>query len=117
MAFTPEPLAPDELKQVVQVADRMLRAKDVAFKHLTEAGMAPQTRIEIASLQHIPLMHTPQTMQTTLAGWLKKQYAVVYAPALGKNFFPHGMRDPRGKETYVLFYFDLSGQDGHHQAG
>lgn len=79
--------------------------------------MAPATRIEIANLQYLPIMHTPQTMQTTLAGWLRRQYAVAYAPVVGKNFFPHGMRDSHGKETYVLFYFDLGEQDGHHQAG
>jgi hypothetical protein len=108
IAFTPDELAPEPLKAIVQVADRMLRAKDAVFKHLMEEGMAPQTRIEIVNMQHVPLMHTPQGMQTTLAGWLKARYSLPYQPVLGKNFFPHGMRDPQGKETYVLFYFDMS---------
>jgi len=23
------------------------------------------------------------------------------------DFFSHGMKDPQGKENYILFYFDL----------
>jgi hypothetical protein len=94
------------LKAVVQVADRMLRAKNPAFKQLMEEEMAPRTPIEIANLQHMAVFHTPQTMQATLAGWLKHKYNVPYEPVVGKNFFPHGMRDAQGKENYVLFYFD-----------
>lgn len=107
MAFTPEELGPEKLKYVVHVADGMVRAKDPIFRRLMEEQMAPQTRIEIASLRHVPLMHTPQTMQTAMQGWLKARYGVSYEPVVGKNFFPHGMKDPQGKETYILFYFDM----------
>jgi hypothetical protein len=107
MAFTPQEVASEELKALVHVADGMLRVKNPVFKQLMEEGMAPQTRIEIANLQYVPVMHSPQTMQTTLAGWLKHRYNVPYEPVVGKNFFPHGMKDPQGKETYVLFYFDM----------
>jgi hypothetical protein len=105
-AFTPEELDPEKLKIIVKVAEGMLRAKNLAFKQLMEQ-MQPQTRVEIGNMKHIPLMHTPQTMQTTLMGWLKRAYGVAYQPTVDKNFFPHGMRDPQGKENYILFYFDL----------
>jgi hypothetical protein len=109
MAFTPEELGTEKLKYVTHVADGMLRAKNPTFKQLMEQQMAPKTRIEIANIQYIPLMHTPQGMQTTLMGWLKKTYNVTFAPTVEKNFFPHGMRDPQGRETYILFYFDMDG--------
>ncbi len=106
LAFTPEKLAPENLKATVKAAEGMLKAKNVAFKQLMEQ-MPPQTRIEIANVQHVPIMHTPQTMQTTLMGWLKNSYQLAYHPTVDKNFFPHGMKDPQGKENFILFYFDL----------
>ncbi len=107
MAFTPEKLAPEKLKHVTHMADGMIRAKNPTFKQLMEEQMAPKTRIEIANIEYIPIMHTPQTMQTTMMGWLKKRYGVTFEPVLEKNFFPHGMKDPQGRENYILFYFDM----------
>jgi hypothetical protein len=108
MAFTSEELEPEKLNIVTHVADNMLRAKNPTFKALMEERMAPKTRIEIANLKHVPIMHTPQTMQTTMMGWLKRQYGVAFKPVIEKNFFPHGMRDPQGRENYFLFYFDIA---------
>jgi hypothetical protein len=107
MAFTPEVMAPESLNHVAHVADGMLRAREPTFKRLMEQQMEPKTPIEIASIQHVAIMHTPQTMQATLAGWLKRKYSVAFEPMVEKNFFPHGMKDPQGRETYVLFYFDM----------
>jgi hypothetical protein len=107
MAFTPEELEPEKLKHVALVADGMMRAKNRTFKQLMEEQMGPKTRIEIANVQYLPIMHTPQTMQATMMGWLKRQYGVTFKPVVDKNFFPHGMRDPQGRENYILFYFDM----------
>jgi hypothetical protein len=107
MAFTPEELEPEKLKHVTHIADRMLKAENPTFKQLMEEKMEPKTPIEIANIQHVAIMHTPQTMQTALMGWLKNKYDVIYEPTVKKNFFPHGMRDPKGREAYVLFYFDM----------
>jgi len=52
-------------------------------------------------------MHTPQTMQAALMGWLENLYNMAYKPTEDKNFFPHRMKDPQGKEIFILFYFDL----------
>jgi hypothetical protein len=106
-AFTPEQLNLDHLKAVVKIAEGMLMNKNPSFKQLM-AQMLPQTRVEIGNMQLIPLMHTPQTMQTTLMGWLKKSYSVAFQPTVDKNFFPHGMKDPQGEENFILFYFDLA---------
>jgi hypothetical protein len=107
MAFTPEELEPEELKYVTHVADGMLRAKDSTFKQLMEEKMAAKTRVEVVNIQHVANIHTPQTMQTSLMGWLESRYNVTFEPTVQKNFFPHGMRDPQGRETYILFYFDM----------
>jgi hypothetical protein len=106
MAFTPEKMAPKTLQAVTYMAGDMLKAKDPAFKRLMER-LAPQTPIEIANLQYIAVFHTPQTMQNSMMGWLKKQYNVTCDPVAGSNFFPHGMRDPQGRENFILFYFDI----------
>ena len=108
MTFTTKEMPPDELKTVVQIAEGMLKGKNPVFAQLWAKQMRPETKIEVANVKYAgPMMHTPQTMQTTLAGWIKKQYDVDYKPKAGVNFFPHGMRDPQGKENFFLFYFDL----------
>jgi len=106
MAFTPEKLNPKTLQGVTYLAADMLKAKNPAFKQLME-HLTPQTPIEIANLQYMAMFHTPQVMQTSLMGWLKKQYNVTFAPVSGSNFFLHGMRDPQGRENFILFYFDI----------
>jgi hypothetical protein len=110
MVFTPEEWGAEKVKETTNVANGMLRAKDPTFKQLMEVQMTPNTRMNITSMQYSPFMHTPQTMQTTLMGWLKKEHSVEFNPTVGKNFFPHGMKDPKGKETFILFYFDM--EDG-----
>ena len=109
MAFTWEERGSPKLMEAVYVADMMLRGKDAAFKALMEGAMAPQTRVEVSSVRFEPDRHTPWSMQVTMAGWLKQRYGVTFAPRVGQNFFPHGMKDPQGRPTYILYYFDLPG--------
>ena len=106
MAFTPAKMAPKPLQAVTHLAGDMLKAKDSTFKQLME-HLAPKTPIEIANLQYIASMYTPQVMQTSMKGWLEKQYNIAFKPVAGNNFFLHGMRDPQGKENFILFYFDI----------
>ncbi|MBN1316006.1 MAG: hypothetical protein JXA42_11075 [Anaerolineales bacterium] len=109
MALTTEELPADELKPVVKIAEGMLKGKNLAFAHLMDNQLAPDSMIHIANVQYAgAIMHTPQTMQATLAGWIKRQHNVNFRPILGQNFFPHGMRDPQGKENYFLFYFEMN---------
>jgi hypothetical protein len=108
MAITTEKMPEAQLQPVVKIADNMLRKKEPAFTHLWEEKVQPQTMIEVANVKYAgPLMHTPQSMQSTLAGWIKNQYGVEFKPVMGVNFFPHGMRDPQGKKNFFLFYFDV----------
>jgi hypothetical protein len=108
MTFTTQKMPAATLQPVVKIADNMLRKKTPAFVRLWEERVKPETMIEVSNLQYAgPMMHTPQSMQATLAGWIKKQYDVEFKPEMGENFFPHGMRDPQGKENFFLFYFDM----------
>ena len=107
MVFAPEKQEAEKLKEITEVADRMLREKDLNFKQLIEQQMASNTKMNITGVQYAPLMHTPQSMQTTLMGWLKKAHNVEFKPLLGKTFFPHGMKQPDGNETFIFFYFDM----------
>ncbi|MEW5956554.1 MAG: hypothetical protein AB1801_02440 [Chloroflexota bacterium] len=111
MAFTPEKLNPKTVQGVTFLAADMLKAKDPTFKQLM-AGLAPKTPIEIASLQFVASFYTPQTMQTSMKSWVEKQYNVAFDPIAGSNFFLQGMRDPQGRENYVLFYFDTNSLSG-----
>jgi len=108
MAFTTEKMPVETLQSVVQIAQGMLQKKNPAFAKLLSEQMKPETKIEVANLKYAgSIMHTPQTMQTSLGGWIKNQYQVSFTPFVNKNFFPHGMRDPQGKENFFLFYFDM----------
>ena len=107
LAFTPDVLESEDLQTLTHVAVEMLKRKDRTFSRLFEATLASNTTIEIANVEFVPTMHDPQTMQTTLAGWLRRQYQIVYAPRVGETFFPHGMRDDGGTERMVLFYFNV----------
>ncbi len=108
LAITAESLAHDVLRSVVQMADEMLRNKNPIFASLWEDHMQADTAKKIANIQFAgSLIHTPQTMQTALVGWLKQEHNIVCIPDLNYNFFPQGMRDPQGRENYFLFYFDL----------
>jgi len=108
MTITADKMEAAQLKPIIYMADAGLRNKNAAFAAMMEKLQGTATPIEITNIQYAgSLMHTPQTMQSTLAGWLQKQYGVTYLPVVGQNFFPHGMRDPRGRENYFLFYFDL----------
>ena len=108
MAITAEEMPNDRLIPVVHIADHRLRAKNPAFARLMTGQMLPKSKIEVANILYAgPIMHTPQAMQQALASWIKKKYSVDYKPVLNQNFFPHGMRDPQGRENYFLFYFDM----------
>jgi hypothetical protein len=108
MTFTAEPMPAEALKPAVKAAEGMLKGKNPVFAQLWTEQMKPESKIEVANVQYAgPMMHTPQTMQTTLAGWIKKQYNADYQPIVNKNFFPHGMRDGQGRENFFLFYFEM----------
>jgi hypothetical protein len=90
------------------MADEMLKRKNSSFASLWEDHMQPDTAIKIANIQFAgSLMHPPKAMQTALIGWQKEEHNIVCIPDLNHNFFPHGMRDPQGRENYFLFHFDL----------
>ena len=107
MAFTPDAWGPDKLKEVGKIADGMLRDKDATFKQMMESDMAPNTRLDLTSVQYAPFMNTPEWMQTMFMGWLKKKN-VDFKPVPGKNLFTHGMKDPDGKEVIFFFYFEMA---------
>ena len=107
MTFTTEEMKAEELMPVVKMAQGMLEKKNPNFAKII-SEMAPDTRIEVANMQYAgSIMHTPQTMQTALGGWMSNQYGAACIPVVNKNFFPHGMKDPQGKENFFLFYFDM----------
>lgn len=108
LTFTAESLPPDGLSSVVKIADDMLRKKNPVFARLMEE-VPPGASLKVANVRYAgPLMHTPETMQTTFRGWLSKQYQVDFKPEINQNFFPHGMRDPQGRENFFLFYFEMA---------
>jgi hypothetical protein len=108
LTFTADPMNPETLRSVVSFADNMLQRKNPAFASIMQEQMLPGSRIEIANIQYAgPSMHTPENMQTTLQGWLKRQYNVEFRPEINQNFFPQGMRDPQGRDNFFLFYFDM----------
>ncbi|MBE9099192.1 hypothetical protein [Vacuolonema iberomarrocanum] len=108
LAITAEKLEPEALMPVVQMADTMLQNKNTTFTAMMERALAVNAPIEVANIQYAgSLMHTPQTMQSTLAGWIQKQYNVAYQPVIGQTFFPQGTRDPQGRDNFFLFYFDV----------
>lgn len=105
MTFTPEKLEKDALMGMCQAASQMLSATNRMFARCMNM-LTDSTRMTFSSQIYIPTMHSSQTMQTTLAGWLTNEKAP-FEPRLGDNFSPHGMRDSRGRENYILFYFDF----------
>lgn len=108
MALTTEVMPADALKPIVKLAEEMLKRKNPIFAQLMDEQIGPETMIHIANVQYAgPILHTPQTMQATLAGWIKNQHNVIYRPVVDQNFFPHGMRDSQGRENYFLFYFEM----------
>ncbi len=106
LAFTSEPLEADMLRAYLARAEKGLRHEQPAYQALMDSLAGSQVPIEVANVQIVPAMHTPQTMQTTLAGWIAKQHEVRFEPQMGVNFFPHGMRDAQGRESYLLVYVD-----------
>ncbi len=109
MGFTPEKLDSNTLVQMVQAADRMLQGQNPAFKQLMQKADKDKAKINISNQQFIPTMHNPQTMQATLGGWLSND-KLPFKPVMNENFFVKGMRDPQGRENYVLFYLHQGGK-------
>ena len=108
MAITAEKMPADALMSAVKAAQAMLTQKNPTFAKLFGEQMQPQSKIEVANIKYAgSLMHTPQTMQTTLIGWVKNQYNVDVKLVVNKNFFPHGMFDAQKRENFFLFYFDI----------
>lgn len=104
MAFTPQKLDNKALSEMVGAARNMLEGKDPAFKKTMSQAIADKAGIKASNQLFVPLMHTPQTMRTTLEGWLTNE-KLIPRMAVGETFFPHGMRDGQGRENFVLFYF------------
>ncbi len=73
LTLTTEKMPGEMLKPVVHTAAAMLKGKDSTFAQLMGTQMLPETKIEIVNVKYAgSIMHTPQTMQSTLAGWIKK---------------------------------------------
>jgi len=105
MAFTPEKMDKDALMGMCQAASQMLSSKNRAFAECMSM-LSDTTRMTFSNQLHVPTIHTPQVMQTTFAGWLQNENRS-FAPRIGGNFFPHGMRDTKGRENYILVFFDF----------
>lgn len=105
MAFTPEKIDDNSLIGMCQAATNLLSTKDRNFAQRMDM-LNKETRMTFSNQSFIATMHTPQTMMSTLGGWLQNQNTS-FAPRPGDNFFPHAMRDASGRENYVLFYFDF----------
>lgn len=105
MTFTPAAIPQSELVGFTRMFSDRLAAKDAAFAGLI-AQVGKGVKIDISAQLHSTTMHTPQVMQNTLAGWMKNLNQP-FNPQYGINFFVHAMKDPKGLENYVLFYFLL----------
>ena len=105
MAFTPEKMDNDMLMAICRMAADRLAAKDKTFAH--RMGMlAKDTRLTFSNQLFAENIHTPQTMQLTLQGWLKNENKPSEL-RFGDNFFPNGMKDSKDRENYSLFYLDF----------
>lgn len=105
MAFTPEKMDDNTLIGMCKAASGMLSAKDKTFAQRMSL-LDQSTRMTFSNQLFLATLHTPQTMQSTMAGWLNNENTT-FVPRIGDNFFPHGMRDTKGRDNYVLFYFDF----------
>lgn len=105
MAFTPEKMESNTLMAVCQMAADRLASKDKMFAQRMNMT-SKETRMTFSNQLYLVTMHTPQVMQSTLAGWLQNEN-VTSDFRIGDNFFPYGIRDPQGRENYILFYFDF----------
>lgn len=103
MAFTPTKMDNNALIGMCRAAGDMLAAKDPVFASRM-AMMGKTTPMKFSNQLFVSTMHTPQTMTATFGGWMKKENTP-FTPAVGDTFFPHGMRDAKGKEHFILFYF------------
>lgn len=106
LAFTASDMDQDMLLDSYQLVCQRLEEKDPIFKKHLDAWIESKSQLMLARVQYAANMHTPETMQTSLEGWLKGQYNIVATPVAGRNFFMHGVRDDQGKEKVFLFYFD-----------
>ena len=97
----------DTLIALFRMASDRLKEKDTTFKERMENWANSKSRAEISNIQYSAMMHTPESMQTSMMGWLKRQYNIAFKPVTGSNFFVHGMGDPEGRENIFLFYFDV----------
>ena len=105
MTFTPAAIPQSELVGFTRMFSDRLAAKDAVFAGLV-AQMGKGVKVDISAQLHSTTMHTPQVMQNTLAGWMKNMNQT-FNPQYCVNLFVHAMKDPKGMENYVLFYFLL----------
>ena len=107
LSITAEALEAEQMIPIVHMADDMLRNKNATFVAMMEKASEMNTPIEIANIQYAgPIFHTPQTMQESLASWIRDKYNVIYQPILWQTFFPQRTRDSQGRDNFFLFYFD-----------
>lgn len=108
LAFTQPKLDNANLQAAVKSAENLLKEKQPDFKRILETQMAPQSMVHIANVEYVPLMHSNDSMVTSLQGWLKNQFDEVFYPVQNINFFTQSLRDGQGKDHMVLFYFVVS---------
>ena len=107
LVLTPEQLDRFALMRMTHLAGEKLKTQNLIFKTRVEEEMSPKTRTEIENMQYGADMHTPTSMQTLMSDWLKKQHNVSFHPNLENNFFVYSMKDAQGRETFLLYYFDI----------
>jgi len=105
MAFTQPKMDNETLKTAVKAAENLLKEKQPDFKRIMETQMVGQTQVHMANVEYMPLMHTSQSMTTTLKGWLENQHKEAFYPVQNVNFFPQTLVDGQKKEHTILFYF------------
>ncbi len=111
LAFTQPKMSAANLKAIVDTAQNLLIKKQDDFKRIMETQMLPKTGINIANIEYIPLMHSHQSMASSLKGWLNNQYSENFYPFQNVNFFAQSLVDSHKKEHMVLFYFVVNTPD------
>ena len=106
LTFTAEEMEEEELKPVLSIAEQALKKNKTDFAKLWEFVQEDTTK-DVDNKLYNAEMHNPQTMQVAMDTWLIGKYGVSFKPDFEKNFFPHAMRDPQGRENFFLYYFDV----------
>ena len=106
MAFTPMKLDNNSLISMCRAGSDMLSTKNAAFA-AQMGGIGKTTKMSFSNQLYSSTMHSPQTMQNTLGGWMKNE-KVPFLPVANDNYFTQTMEDSDGFENHILFYFHLA---------